>query len=93
MRKFLWIIPVLFATTFIPFADADSIPDPTTISDLGLTSETVLLPLADMITKFECCNGAKVPIHDLEITFNAPSPDLSTTLAMTARPRVWGRAR
>ena len=25
-----------------------------------------------VITKFECCNGAKVPIHDLEITFNAP---------------------
>jgi hypothetical protein len=72
MRKSLWIIPVLFAIIVIPYANADSIPDPTTITDLGLTSETMLLPLADVITKFECCNGAKVPIHDLEITFNAP---------------------
>jgi len=39
-----------------------------------------------VITKFECCNGAKVPIHDLEITFNAPItgfgsnlPDCTTT--------------
>ena len=72
MRKFLRIIPVLLATIFIPYADADSIPDPTTITDLGLTSETMLPPLADVITKFECCNGAKVAILDLEITFNAP---------------------
>ena len=72
MRKSLWIIPVLFATIVIPYANADSIPDPTTITNLGLTSETMLPPLADVITKFECCNGAKVAIHDLEITFNAP---------------------
>jgi len=54
MRKSLWIIPLLFAAIVVPYANADSITDPT------------------VITKFECCNGAKVPIHDLEITFNAP---------------------
>jgi len=26
----------------------------------------------NVITKFECCNGARVPVYDLEITFNAP---------------------
>jgi hypothetical protein len=54
MRKSLWIIPLLFAAIVVPYANADSITDPT------------------VITKFECCNGAKVPIHDLEITFTAP---------------------
>jgi len=54
MRKSLWIIPLLFAAIVVPYANADSITDPS------------------VITKFECCNGAKVPIHDLEITFNAP---------------------
>jgi hypothetical protein len=72
MRKSLWIIPVIFATIVIPYANADSIPDPTTITDWGLTAGTMLPPLADVITKFECCNGAKGSIHDLEITFNAP---------------------
>jgi hypothetical protein len=69
MRKSLWIIPVLSATIFIPYADADSISDPATITDSGLPPGTVLSPLANVITKFECCNGARVPI---EITFNAP---------------------
>jgi len=54
MRKSLWIIPVLFAAIVVPYANADSITDPS------------------VITKFKCCDGAKVPIHDLEITFNAP---------------------
>ena len=54
MRRSLWIIPVLLVAIVAPYANADSITDPT------------------VITKFECCNGAKVPIHDLEITFNAP---------------------
>ena len=71
MRKSLWIIPVLFATIVIPYANADSISDPATIMT-GLTPGTTLSPLANVITKFECCNGATVPIHDLEITFNAP---------------------
>ena len=54
MRKSLWIIPVLLVAIVAPYANADSITDPS------------------VTTKFECCNGAKVPIHDLEITFNAP---------------------
>jgi PEP-CTERM motif len=54
MRKSLWIIPFLFAAIAVPYANADSITDPS------------------VITKFKCCDGAKVPIHDLEITFNAP---------------------
>jgi hypothetical protein len=65
MRKALWIIPVLFATIVVPYANADSIPGPTIVTDLGLTAGTMLPPLAAVITKFECCNGAKVPIHDL----------------------------
>jgi hypothetical protein len=54
MRKSLWIIPVLFAAIVTPYANADSIADPT------------------VIIKFECCDGAKVAINDLEITFTAP---------------------
>jgi len=54
MRKSLWIIPVLLVAIVAPYANADSITDPT------------------VRINFECCNGAKVPIHDLEITFNAP---------------------
>ena len=72
MRKSLWIIPVLFTAIVVPYANADSISDPATITDSGLTPATMLSPLANVITKFECCNGARVAIHDLEITFNAP---------------------
>jgi len=54
MRKSFWIIFFLFAALVIPYANADSITDPS------------------VTTKFKCCDGAKVPVHDLEITFNAP---------------------
>ena len=67
MRKSLWIIPLLFAAFVAPYANADSITDPS------------------VITKFECCNGAKVPIHDLEITFNAPITEFIDNLGNRCR--------
>jgi hypothetical protein len=47
-------------------------PRPHHHHQLGLDFRDHAAPLANVITKFECCNGAKVAIHDLEITFNAP---------------------
>jgi hypothetical protein len=60
MRKSSWLIPVLFAAIVVPYANADSISDSTTITTQ-----------ADPKYKFVCCNGepATEKITDLTVSF------------------------
>jgi hypothetical protein len=60
MRKSLWIIPVLFAAIAVPYTNADSISDTTTITTQ-----------ADPKYKFVCCNDepATQKITDLTVSF------------------------
>jgi PEP-CTERM motif-containing protein len=62
MRKSLWIIPVLFAAIAVPYANADSISDATTITTQ-----------ADPKILFVCCNGEPTSpqITDLDVSFAA----------------------
>jgi PEP-CTERM motif len=73
MRKSLWIITVLFAAIVVPCANADSITDAITITNLGSTPGTVIPNLDDPKYTFVCCNTAPASpeVTDLEATFNA----------------------
>ena len=77
MRKSLWIMPVLFAAIVVPYANADSISDATTVTDLGSTTGTMDSPLDDPTLKYVCCNGAPAmpKVTDLTVKFKAMVTD------------------
>jgi hypothetical protein len=82
MRKTLWIVLVLllllFAAIVVPNANADSSPDATTITDLGLTRGTLIPTLDDPEYTFTCCNGGKPPMTDLSIEWSAVISSISS---------------
>ena len=45
MRESLWIIPVLFAAIVVPYANADSITDPTVITNSSAVTEQKCLSM------------------------------------------------
>lgn len=59
------------------------IADASTITDLGLTNESTLLPADDPTYNFICCNGAVFKVTDLEVTYaaNVASATSVTTAA------------